>query len=106
MKKLLFFVFAFLTATGSFAQSNQGTRQKTIEEKLINLEGTYQLQVINVRQQPLIPENLADIIVNNRDQNKVKYVQIADRVRLKILPVNEISKPNYSHLEKVAFINE
>jgi hypothetical protein len=62
----------------------------TIEEKIKKYEGTFQIQVINMRLKPSIPYNIDELIEKNRKQNETVYITLGSSVRLKILSLNEI----------------
>ena len=67
----------------------------TTLNKCYTIDGTYQIQVINSRSQPLMPVNLNKIVLENRDATKVKYVPLGSIVRIMILPLSEINKPDF-----------
>lgn len=103
MKKillLLIFIFA------GFTVKAQDTTDKPKTNSSINIEGTYQFQMINTRAQPNVPGNLKEIILGKRDATKVIYVQLGTDVRLKILPWSEIKKSDFQPLPLVFHITE
>lgn len=107
MKKIvLFFICVISFWNVSQAQQTVKPGGIPIEEKLKKFEGTYQIQVINSRQHPLIPYNLDEIIEKNRDKQKIVYVQLGTQVRLEILPEDEIRKSNFKKLQPIANITE
>lgn len=113
MKKLFFLsAFALFFCTNVFSQSStkdsKVKEQRGIEEKLEKYQGTYQIELINTRQHPLIPYNLDEIIEKNRDDNQVKYVSLGTNVRVKILPKSEITKPNFdkNKLEQIVVVSK
>lgn len=69
-------------------------------------EGTFQIQVINSRSQPLIPANINELVAANRQATEIVYVQLGTDVRLKILPLTEINRSGFVPLEKVKHITE
>ncbi len=69
-----------------------------------SIEGTYQIQVVNSRNQPYIPANLNQLVLDNRDATEVKYVTLGTEVRLKVLPLSEINKPDFKPLQKIAHV--
>ncbi len=101
-KTILLFLFLLIGITFTKAQS--------VADTLINhcytIDGTYQIQVVNSRNQPLIPTNLNQIVISNRDKNEVKYVKLGTEVRLKILPLTEINKSNFTPLPKIGYVTE
>ena len=69
-------------------------------------EGTFQIQVINSRSQPIIPANINELVTANRNATEIVYVQLGTDVRLKILPLSEINRPEFTRLEKVKHFTE
>lgn len=65
-------------------------KKMTIEEKIKKHEGTFQIQVKDLRYKPNIPYNIDEIIEKNRKQNETVYISLGSAVRLKILSLNEI----------------
>ncbi len=103
MKKillLLIFIFA------GFTVKAQDIADKSKTDSSINIEGTYQIEVINTRSQPYIPGNLKEMVLEKRDATKIIYVQLGTEVRLKILPYSEIRKANFKPLPLVSHITE
>lgn len=77
-------------------------KKTTIEEKLKKYEGTFQIQVKNMRQKPNIPFNIDELIEKNRKQNETVYVPLGSEVRLKILSVDEIKSNNFKKLDLIS----
>ncbi len=69
-------------------------------------EGTWQIEVVNSRNQPFIPGDIDEIVAEKRHASEVVYVQLGTVVRLKILPVSEINRLQFIPLEKIKFISE
>lgn len=102
MKKILLLILIFAGIT----VKAQETTDKSKIDSSVNIEGTYQIQVINTRNQPYIPSNLKEMVLEKRDATKTIYVSLGTNVRLKILPLSEISKPDFKSLEPLARIFE
>ena len=92
MKKILL-LFVFILA--GFAAKAQDVTDKSKVDSSVNIEGTYQFEIINSRAQPNIPGNLNQILSEKRDANKIVYMQLGTAVRLKILPWSEIKKSDF-----------
>lgn len=88
-----------------FAQQNL-VKEKLVNTTIQNIEGTYQIQVINIRDQPYIPANLTQLVIDNRHTTDIVYVNLGTSVRLKIIPTAEITKPDFKPLEKIVHIAE
>jgi hypothetical protein len=103
MKKTLLLLVFILTG---FTAKAQDITDKSKVDSSVNIEGTYQFQMINTRAQPNIPGNLNQILSEKRDATKTVYVQMGTDVRLKILPWAEIKKSNFKPLPLVFYITE
>jgi hypothetical protein len=102
MKKstLLCLVFFMLTCICSFAQSSERT---SVANKN-TIEGTYQIQVINTRDNPFIPGNLEELVLKNRDADKRIFIQLGTQVRLMILPETEIKSKDFKPIQKIDYL--
>ena len=103
--KLFIYVFSLLSlfAINANGQTDPKVETQRLMTLLTKLEGTYQVQIIDSRELPAIPLSLMDTIIAKRDQNSVKYVWLSEKVRVKILPVSEISQPTFQPLERVVY---
>ena len=98
---LILFLFFFLGLCAASAQNSESTTTQNF-----STEGTWQVQVVNSRSQPFIPGNIQEVVAENRHATETVYVQLGTEVRLMILPLAEISKPEFMPLEKIAHITE
>lgn len=91
------------------AESVQAENRKAETSRLMSLlnklEGTYQIQVIDSREQPTIPLTLMETIELNRHVTEVKYIWLKSNMRVKILPKNEISSPSFIGIPRVINIS-
>ena len=85
---------------------NGQTTTNTPQKPTTSIDGTYQIQVINSRNKPYIPYNLNQLVLENRDATVVKYVTIGSEVRIKVLPLSEINKPDFKPLPKIAYVSQ
>lgn len=76
--------------------------KKTIEEKLKKYEGTFQIQLKDVRMKPNIPYNIDEIIEQNRKQTENVYVSIGTYARIKIFSASEIKKNNGKKIDMIS----
>ncbi len=101
MKKIITLCVLFLLSIGiTIAQTDNRIVQKSEPA----VEGTYQIQVVNSRDQPYIPTNLKQLVLENRDAKDVKYVTLGTEVRLMILPLSEITKPDFKPIKMIAHV--
>ncbi len=102
MKKTIFMCLLFLLSTG--ITSGQTTTTNTTTKQTPSIDGTYQIQMINTRNKPNIPGNLNQLVLENRDATQVKYISLGTEVRLKILPLSEINKPDFKPLTMITHV--
>lgn len=77
-------------------------KKMTVEEKIKKYEGTFQIQVKDLRYKPNIPYNIDEIIEKNRKQNETVYINLGSAVRLKILSLNEIKSNSNKKMELIS----
>jgi len=102
--KRIALIFTLSLLSISFVKAQ--VKADTTLNKCYTIDGTYQIQVINSRSQPLMPVNLNKIVLENRDATKVKYVPLGSIVRLMILPLSEINKPDFKPLDQIGYVSE
>jgi len=68
------------------------------------LEGTYQVQIINSREKPTIPLTIMDSIQLKRQQNETVYFWLKSNTRVMIPSYSVINKQGFSPLERVKYI--
>ena len=68
-------------------------------------QGTYQI-LVRGRQNPLIPQNIGQIVERNRHASKVVYVSLGTMVKVKILPKSEIEGAGFKPVSNVANLSE
>jgi hypothetical protein len=71
-----------------------------------SVSGTYQIQVVNNRNQPFIPANINQIVIEHRKQNETVYYPLDNVVRIKILSRKEISAPGFQPLKQIEHVGE
>lgn len=69
-------------------------------------EGTYQVQVVNSRNQVALPFDLIKTIEKERKQSQEVFYKIDDNIRIRILPRNTINNRGFAKLEKLKYITE
>ena len=117
-KPLFLFLISILFGINvGFSQDNQSVVSEPVQEAtrkaetkrlmdlLSKLEGTYQIQVIDSREQPTIPLTLMEIIELNRHTTEVKYIWLKSNMRVKILSKNEINTSSFIGIPRVINIS-
>ena len=69
-------------------------------------EGTYQIQMINTRKEPILPINIIDKIENIRHQTDIKYLNLNSETRIKVLSKELIENPTFNNIKKVIYLNK
>lgn len=107
MKKLYLSIpmLVFL-CSAVYAQTN--TKDVQTQNNVIDTSftGTYQIQLINTRDQPYIPGNLKELVLNNRHATKQVTISLGDLVRLVILSEAEIKAAGFKPLKQIAYVTE
>jgi hypothetical protein len=107
MKKTLLLSLIFFTCVFN-GYSQEGLSSEKVEEYTqlsFNLEGTYQIQMIDTRSTPAITLDLFPQIEERRDTKEIVYLNISPKMRIKILPDTIINAPNFIGIERIAYIN-
>tara|TARA_B110000285_G_scaffold220301_1_gene271881 strand:+ start:352 stop:708 length:357 start_codon:yes stop_codon:yes gene_type:complete len=70
-----------------------------------SIEGTYQIQLIDVRYKPSIHISIAEEIVENRGESENNYIMYNDDIRILILPKSVIELAGFKQIERVKYIS-
>lgn len=93
----------------SFQCLSQAELTKQEVQNLLNLktevEGTFQIEMINTRSLPTIPLIAYKEIEMRRNKSEVVYYQLNETTRIKIFPLDQIKDPNFGFPEEVIYIN-
>ena len=101
---ILFFSFSIKTT----AQSAQKTGKEETERLVAlqkKLEGTYQIQVIDSREKVAFPLSTLDVIETKRTKTDTIYFWLKERVRIMVLPANELNKVDFKPLTNTVYIS-
>jgi hypothetical protein len=94
--RIIVLLLALFTTTISFAQANLTAEQVTeLTELKHQVDGTFQIQMIDTRSKPAIPLTLFKEINDRRHLTDIVYYQLNPKTRIKILPESTISDPNF-----------
>lgn len=106
--RLLLVMILFSTAS-VFAQVSDKDNVKSEEQKISQLskelEGTWQIQVINSRKMPAIPIQVVETIEQRRLDNDTSYYYLYPDIRIMILPRKVILNKNFNKIEKITHIS-
>jgi hypothetical protein len=93
---------SFLLALNAKAQQEQSPETKRLLALQNKLEGTYQVQIVNLRKEIAFPLNILDEIESRRSQTETVTYWLQDHIRIIILPGNVIDKPGFRKLSPAA----
>lgn len=102
--KLLGIVFGlFVLGNSIYAQMSRAEFDQLYAE----LEGTYQIQMVNTRQQPAINSDSYLRIKEERKQSEGIYISVNEKVQIYVLSQDEINRGvRFEEEERVAYITK
>lgn len=77
--------------------------QHQSENNTIQFDGTYQIEIHNVRYLPNIPGNIEEIVSNHRTDNVTVFFPLDENIRIRIPSREELLDPNFQPLELVKY---
>ena len=88
----VFLAFNFILKIG-LAQEKPRTdlSKKQNQEICLEINNTFQIQVLNGRLSPLIKNDICQIIVSNRKDTAITYVNYGSNLVIKIYPTNQLA---------------
>ena len=96
--------FLLLTLPFFFVIAN--CRSQTQAPVRDTLSGTYQIQVVNSRNEPFIPGNINQLVIEHRKENETVYYPIDNVVRIKILSRKEITSAGFQPIKQIEHVSE
>ncbi|MEO8762289.1 MAG: hypothetical protein ABI448_15445 [Bacteroidia bacterium] len=106
-KYLLLCAVVFFSISKNYSQ--EMPKKKVESQRLMNLynklEGTYQIQIINSREEPAIPLTIMDSIEIKRQQITTVYFWLKSNVRVMVPAYSVINKQGFSPLERVKYLS-
>lgn len=101
-KYLLSVVFLMMGCFAASGQNNSAT--KTSDKKAAR--GTYQFIVAGSRAQVAFADEILYEVEKSRHDKEVKYLQLGEQAKVKILPRSEINSPGFVPLkDEIVFEN-
>ena len=94
-----------LTNSGVSYSQTSTVVPETHSELFESLEGTYQIQMINVRYQPAIDTDLLRRIKSERKPNTQILINLSDVIKVKVLSQTEVDA-GIRFSKNVAYLNE
>lgn len=98
MKKIYLLFICIFLSSGIFGQTNT-----EVNPEVIGFDGTYQIEIHNVRHKANFPGNIKDIVNINRRENETVYIPLDSNIRIKIPSRAEVNNPNFEQLEFIKY---
>lgn len=96
-------MFLALAHNGLVAQGRQSDETRRLTALSSQLEGTYQVQVIDSREKVAFPLVMLDSIRAKRQADKTVYLWLKHNIRISVPPYKEIQKKNFVPLARIAY---
>jgi len=99
---MVFVIFPF-TGNGQVVPE-QGTNDLAALHQ--SLAGTWQIQMVGTRSQPMIPFDLVERVAAIRAKKDVQYFYIDPQIRIMVLPYEQIYSPDFKPVNRIAYIGK
>jgi len=99
MKSILLLLLLFGTIGYGISQQDPSNKQEFLE----GFDGTFQIEIHNVRHQPNIPGNIFEIVSQNRLQDQTNYIPLDENIRIRIPSKDELENPTFQKLEFIKY---
>lgn len=101
MKTLVFLLFIFASEGYMIAQQNVSSDQEIIS----GFDGTFQIEIQNVRYMPNIPGNIIEIVNQNRLDNQTNYYPLDENIKILIPSRLAINNSNWIPLKLISYVD-
>ncbi|MEY4571061.1 MAG: hypothetical protein RLZ10_254 [Bacteroidota bacterium] len=101
MKIILFLFLLLFLNEYSTAQQNISNDQEIIT----GFDGTFQIEIHQVRYQPNIPGNILEIIAQNRRDIETTYYHLDQNIRIRIPSKQEIDHSHWQPLKLISYVD-
>lgn len=107
MKQVIIF-FAFLTLGNfSFSQTENSDPREHFNNLLLELEGSYQIQMVNSRMKPMIDTKLLELIKSKQQQSEEITFFYTDSIRIVIKSKDAVAAgEKFSDDNQIIYVNE
>lgn len=106
MIRSISFSFFFIISLTSYCQEGLTKEEvKKYTEMTSELEGTYQIQMIDTRSLPAIPLELIKTIEKKRKDSETVYFFYKNNIRIKVLSYQEMQHKKITKDEKIVYIS-
>lgn len=108
LTKLLIISTIFFTSHLVLGQSSKDYSDKEKQELIElykSIEGTYQIQLIDVRYVPSMHISFAETIIKNRKKTEDNYVQFNSDIRILILSEDSINSAGFKPVDRIKYIS-
>lgn len=96
MKIVIIFYFSIVS---SFIYSQQ------VEDSVpvTGFDGSFQIEIHNVRYQPNIPGNILEIVSEHRHESQTVFYPLDQNIRIKIISRNDLLSPGFQRLDLIKY---
>lgn len=102
----LLIVLSFFLSLQISSQNEAKLESKRLMTLFHQLEGTFQIQVVNSRDKSELPLSIMDAIKSKRHATEIVYFPLKNNVRVMVLPYSVINKKGFVPIERTANVFE
>jgi len=100
---MVFVLFVGEAYSQTFQQHEEKQDLIALNQKLT---GTWQIQMVGTRAQPMIPFDLVKRVDAIRSKNEVKYFYVDPKIRIMVLPFDQINSQDFIPVKTIAYIGQ
>ena len=104
-KAILGFSFLLIAASSFGQEGLQPDKGVALTKLQKAIEGTYQIQMLGTRKQPIVPLEVIRQIEDKRKENEIFYINYCPDYRIMVLPRNMISSESFVPVKPITFIS-
>ena len=78
--------------------------QQVLDSDIVTgFDGSFQIEIHNVRYQPNIPGNIMEIVSEHRQDSQTVYYPLDQNIRIKIISRNDLLSPGFQRLDLIKY---
>ncbi len=104
-RAILGFLFLLIVASSFGQEGLQPEKVVALTKLQKEIEGTYQIQMLGTRKQPIVPLEVIRLIEDKRKENEIYYINYCPDYRIMVLPRNRISSESFVPVKPITFIS-
>lgn len=102
---ILIVIVVFVVVQGKAQQNYKSAQSQKLQEMNIALDGTYQIQVIDSRELPIMPLTLLPKIDSLRKDNDTVYINVKEHERIMVLPRKVIAAHDFVKPQHLKYLS-